>query len=126
MSPQQLMTDGELDDGVTASGYSPYPAVPQCSRPACLRSPYAEGLCKRHRDEEHYARMRELERKCHPGTRVRCRAGAELYMKGTARSSVRLVARDGLPGRDRWPTVMVQLDGHNETLEWRAIDVEVA
>lgn len=99
--------------------------APTCSSPNCLRPIYAEELCKRHRDEAHYARMRELERKCHKGVRVYVSTMGDEYLEGVALSGVRIVWKP-IPSRDRWPSVLVQVDGHQEAVEWPAIDVELA
>lgn len=95
-----------------------------CVVPHCLRGQYAEGRCKRHADEWRYARLRELERKCLKGVRVRYRVAGE-YLPGTAQSRVRIVEKD-IPSRYRWPSVSVRLDGHTAIYELPAIDVEVA
>lgn len=113
-------------DENSAMAQVPWPTLPTCTERAhCLRAPYDdEGRCKKHADEHRYAMMRALERTCRRGTRVRCLANHE-WMVGTAASSVRLVPRDGIPTRGRWPSVLVQLDGHQEPAEWPAIDVEL-
>jgi hypothetical protein len=95
-----------------------------CIAPICLRGQYDEdGRCKRHADEHRYAKMRELEHHCRRGIRVRCLANHE-WLAGTALSGVRLVPKD-IPTRGRWPSVIVKLDGHHESVEWPAIDVEL-
>ena len=106
---------GQLRDG----------ACPTCCIDGhCLRAQYAGGRCKRHADEWRYARLRELERKCLKGVRVRYLVNGE-WLPGTAQSRVRIVEKD-VPSRDRWPSVSVRLDGHTATYELPAIDVEVA
>lgn len=106
-------------------GYAGGRECPRCCiEPVCLRGQYEEGRCKRHADEHRYAKMRELERRCHIGTRVRCVANRQ-WLYGTAGSRVRLIEK-GVPTRGRWPSVIVKLDGHFESVEWPAIDVELA
>jgi hypothetical protein len=69
--------------------------------------------------------MRALERGCHRGTRVLCRADGDVVLEGQALSPVRIVPRN-IPSRERWPSVLVLVDGHNDPVEWRAMDVELA
>lgn len=95
-----------------------------CVERDCLRGQYSDGRCKRHADQWRYARMRELERVCLKGVRVRFRVGGE-YLLGTAQSRVRIVKKD-IPSRYRWPSVSVRLDGHTAIYELPAIEVEVA
>jgi hypothetical protein len=96
-----------------------------CTHETCLRYQYIDGECKRHHDETRYALMRALERGCRRGTRVLCRADGGAVLAGQALTPVRIVPRD-IPSRERWPSVLVLVDGHNEPVEWRAMDVELA
>lgn len=96
-----------------------------CGRAHCLRSAYIDGECKLHHDETRYSLMRVLERRCHRGTRVLCRANGGTVLEGQALTHVRIVPRD-IPTRERWPSVLVLVSGHIEPVEWRAMDVELA
>ena len=95
-----------------------------CVEGYCLRVRYVEGRCKRHADEHRYSKMRELEQVCREGTRVRCLGNHE-WLTGVALSPVRIRWKP-IPSRDRWPSVIVKLDGHIDPVEWPAMDVELA
>jgi hypothetical protein len=95
-----------------------------CGRPGCIRQAYIDGECKRHHDETRYSLMRALERSCRRGTRVLCRANGGAVLAAQALSEVRIVPRN-IPSRERWPSVLVLVDGHQDPVEWRAMDVEL-
>ncbi len=115
----------DVEPGEQTTRHVPWPTLPECAVRHCIRPPYdPDGRCKRHADEHRYAKMRELERRCHAGTSVRCVANHE-WLYGVACSAVRLVPRD-MPTRGRWPSVLVRIHGHLEAVEWPAIDVELA
>ena len=96
-----------------------------CVRGSCLRTAYIDGECKVHHDQTRYSLMRALERSCRRGTRVLCRADGGVIFAAQALTPVRIIPKD-IPTRERWPSVLVLVDGRTEPVEWRAMDVELA